>query len=179
MTDSELQQKRLIAALIDIAIAVGITVVFVIGSFAVVMIAGHSGGEGIGVMGYVGRILGFLGSVLNLGFVLGRDVLAGGNSIGKKTQGIRVVTTAGAGIGFVDSAKRNAFFAIGSLLGLVSSTLRLIPCLGDVVACLLTPLFWIGCVLSLVVAVIEVVKITQDPAGIRLGDNFAGTRVVR
>ena len=177
MTDSELQQKRLIAAAIDIAIAVGIMVVFWVGAFVFVLLAGSNSGSG--VLPYVGRVLGFLGALLSLGYILGRDVLAGGNSIGKKTQGIRVVTTGGAPITFVDSAKRNAFFAIGSILGLVSATLGLIPCLGDAVNCLLLPLRLIGLVVGLVVAVIEIVKITQDPEGIRLGDSFAGTRVVR
>ena len=178
MTDSELQQKRLVAAAIDIGIAFVVMLVFSVGAFVVAMVAGHST-EGIGVVGYIGRILGFLGSALGAVYVFGRDVLASGNSIGKKMQGIRVVTTGGGPIGFMDSAKRNLFFGIGSILGLVSSTLRLIPCLGDVVACLLTPLFFLGIGVSVVVAIIEVVKITQDPAGIRMGDSFAGTRVVR
>jgi uncharacterized RDD family membrane protein YckC len=120
-----------------------------------------------------------LGALVALGFVVGRDILAGGSSIGKKTQGIRVVTTAGGPISFMDSAKRNAFFAIGAAFGLLSATLRLIPCLGDAVSCLLTPLYVLGGLASLVVAIIEIVKIVQDPEGIRLGDNFAGTRVVR
>ena len=41
------------------------------------------------------RILGFLGSLISLGYILGRDVVAGDRSLGKKIQDIRVVTTAG------------------------------------------------------------------------------------
>jgi len=177
MKDSELQQKRLIAAAIDVVVALGIMVVFWVAAWAFVFLAGTAT-EG-GVLPYLGRILSFVGSLLSLGYILGRDVVMGGNSIGKKTQGIRVVTTGGASIAFVDSAKRNAFFAIGSILGLVSATLGLIPCLGDEVNCLLLPLMLLGLLVGLGVAVVEIVKITQDPEGVRLGDNFAGTRVVR
>jgi hypothetical protein len=48
-----------------------------------------------------------------------------------------------------------------------------------VASCLLFPLVLLGCLVGLVAAVVEVVKIVQDPAGIRFGDGFAGTRVVR
>jgi uncharacterized RDD family membrane protein YckC len=178
MTDSELQQTRLIAAAIDIGVSVVIMVGFWVAAFAVTMLTATATDSG-SAMSYVGRILGFLGSLVSVGYVLGRDVLVGGMSLGKKTQGIRAVTTAGAPIGLMDSAKRNLFFAIGSLLGLLSATLRLLPCLGDAVACMLTPLTVIGMVVGLVVAVVEVIKIVQDPQGVRLGDAFAGTRVVR
>jgi uncharacterized RDD family membrane protein YckC len=133
--------------------------------------------SGGGVMVYAVRVLGFLSSLVTVGYMLGRDVLGGGRSIGKKVQNIRVVTAAGQPIGFVDSAKRNAIFAIGSLLGLLSSTLQLVPCLGDAVACVLMPLTVLGGIASFVAAVIELVKISQDPNGVRLGDGWAGTRV--
>lgn len=176
MTDSELQQKRLIAAAIDIAVAVAIGVVFAVGAAAFGFMAGRSGSV---ALGYVMRVLGVLGALLGLGYVLARDVVAGGNSIGKKTQGLRVVTTTGSAAGALESVKRNAPLAIGSVLGLLSALLQLVPCLGDAVACLLTPLTWLGYLVGLAVAVIEVVKIVTDPEGVRLGDGLAGTRVVR
>jgi uncharacterized RDD family membrane protein YckC len=176
MTDSELQQKRLIAAAIDIAVAVAISLVFVVMVWVFTLVGTRTSSV---AMSYVVRVLGFVGALLGLGYVLARDVVAGGSSIGKKTQGLRVVTTSGAPAGLMESAKRNAFFAIGSLLGVLSATLGLVPCLGDVVNCLLTPLKVIGFLVALAVAVIEIVKIVQDPEGIRLGDGFAGTRVVR
>lgn len=176
MTDSELQQKRLIAAAIDIAVAVAISLAFVVAVWVFAFIGARTSSV---AMGYVMRVLGFVGALLGLAYVLARDVVAGGSSIGKKTQGLKVVTTSGAPAGLMDSAKRNAFFAIGSLLGVLSATLGLVPCVGDVVNCLLTPLKIIGFLVALAVAVIEVVKIVQEPEGIRLGDGFAGTRVVR
>ncbi len=176
MTDSELQQKRLIAAAIDIAVAVAIGVVFAVGAAAFGFMAGRSGSV---ALGYVMRVLGVLGALVGLGYILARDVVAGGSSIGKKTQGLRVVTTSGAAAGAMESVKRNAPLAIGSVLGLLSALLQLVPCLGDAVACLLTPLTWLGYLVGLAVAVIEVVKIITDAEGVRLGDGLAGTRVVR
>ncbi len=176
MTDQELQKKRYIAAAIDIAIAIAIGLAFGAMSTVLGIVVGRSGNAGP-VMLYAIRIVGFLGALVSVGYMLGRDVLGGGRSLGKKMQNINVVTAAGQPIGFMDSAKRNAIFAIGSLLGLLSSTLQLVPCLGDAVACLLMPLTVLGGVASLVAAVIELVKISQDPNGVRLGDGWAGTRV--
>jgi uncharacterized RDD family membrane protein YckC len=175
MTDQELQKKRYIAAAIDIAIAIAIGLAFgILG--AVVGFAGARSESSTAMM-YVARVLSFLGALVSVGYMLGRDVLGGGRSIGKKVQNINVVTAAGQPIGFMDSAKRNVIFAIGSLFGLLSSTLQLVPCLGDVVACLLTPLAVLGGLASLVAVIIELVKISQDPNGVRLGDQWAGTRV--
>jgi len=176
MTDSELQQKRFIAAIIDIVVAIAIAVVFGVLSWILSFVAIRS--ESM-ALGYLPRVLGFLGAAVSLGYVLGRDIVAGGSSIGKKTQGLRVVTTAGAPIGFMDSAKRNAIFAIGSAFGLLSATLGLVPCIGDAVRCLLLPLWLLGVLAGVVAAVVEIVKISQDPEGVRFGDAFADTRVVR
>jgi uncharacterized RDD family membrane protein YckC len=177
MTDSELQTKRLIAAAIDIAISIAIGFGVWIVSFGATFALGQASDSAIAM--YVPRVLGFGGAALQLGYVLGRDLLGGGCSLGKKFQGIRVVTLSGGEISFMDSVKRNAIFAIGSSLGMLASTLQLIPCVGDAVVCILTPLMALGVLISLVCVVIEMVKITSDPEGIRMGDAFAGTRVVR
>lgn len=179
MTDAELQQKRLIAAAIDIGIGFALGIVVGIGIFVfnivVVMAAGHDS-----VLGYwVPRILGFASTLISLAYMLGRDMLGGGRSLGKKTQDLTVVTAGGSPIGVVESVKRNAIFALGALLAMLSATLHLIPCVGGVLACLLTPLMLLGGLISILAAVVEIVKITQDPDGIRLGDQIAGTRVVR
>lgn len=176
MTDSDLQKKRFIAAVIDIVVAIAIWGVFVVVATIVGFAAARSEST---VMHYVPRVLNFLGAVIGLGYVLARDVIGGGTSIGKKTQGLRVVTTIGEPFGIMDSAKRNAIFAIGSTLSMLSATLGLIPCIGDAVNCLLMPLQILGGLVGLAMAVIELVKIAQDPEGVRLGDGFAGTRVVR
>ena len=76
---------------------------------------------------------------MTLAYILGRDLVAGDRSIGKKVQNIRVVTVTGRPIGSTESAKRNGIFAIGAALGAISATLGLVPCLGDVVKCLLLP----------------------------------------
>ena len=177
MTDRDLQQKRIVAALIDIAIAVAIWGVFAVLGTAATFAANKATGGGV-VATFVPRLLGFVGSLAGLGYILGRDMLAGGRSLGKQLQGIRVVTTSGMPIAFMDSARRNAPFAIGSALGLISATLQLVPCLGDFMACMLWPLMVLGGLVSLGVAIFEMIKISQDPEGIRMGDQMAGTRVV-
>lgn len=178
MTDRDLQQKRIIAALIDIGVAIAISLAFmIVGLVLGVGIGAATDGSGVG--GYVPRILGFLGSIISLGYILGRDIVAGDRSIGKKLQDIRVVTTAGAPITFNESARRNGIFAIGAALGFLSATLTLIPCLGDAVACMLLPLQLLGFVVSVGAAIYEILQITQQPEGIRFGDKTAGTRVIR
>src|SRR5215208_3287827 len=140
MTDRDLQQKRIIAGLIDIGVAIAISLAFMIASL--VLTAGIStvSSSSSAVGNYVPRILSFLGALISLGYILGRDIVAGDRSIGKKIQDIRVVTTTGGPIDFMTSARRNGIFAIGAALGLLSATLMLVPCLGDAVACMLMPL---------------------------------------
>jgi uncharacterized RDD family membrane protein YckC len=178
MTDRDLQQKRIIAGLIDIGIAVAISLAFMVVSLVLGVGLG-SATDSSAVSNYVPRVLGFLGSLISLGYILGRDVVAGDRSIGKKIQNLRVVTTSGAPITFMDSARRNGIFAIGAALGFLSATLQLIPCLGDAVACMLMPLTLLGMVVAVGAAIYEIVQITQQPEGIRFGDKTAGTRVVR
>lgn len=182
MTDQELQKKRLIAAAIDIGIGIAISLVFgclgaALGGAAGFAASRSDGATGSAVAGYLPRIIGFVGAVIGAVYVLGRDVFAGGRSFGKQTQGLRVVTLNGAPITAVDSAKRNLIFGVGSLIGLLSATIQLIPCAGDAVACLLMPLQLLVGLATLVAVGIELYKITQDPQGIRIGDQFAGTRV--
>lgn len=177
MTDRDLQQKRIVAGLIDIGVAIAISLAFMIVSL--VLGVGINAATDSGVGGYVPRVLGFLGSMISLGYILGRDVVAGDRSIGKKIQDIRVVTTTGAPIDFMTSARRNGIFAIGAGLSALSATLQLIPCLGDAVACMLMPLTFLGMAVAIGAAIYEMLQITQQPEGIRFGDRTAGTRVVR
>jgi len=178
MTDRDLQQRRYIAAGIDIAVVIAIGIVFAIVS----MVLGFaftqaSSTSMVGV--YLPRVISFLGSLVTLAYILGRDVVAGDRSIGKKVQNIRVVTITGTPIGFTESAKRNGIFAIGAALGVVSATLGLVPCVGAIVGCLLMPVFLLGMLVGLAAAIYELVLITQRPDGVRYGDQLAGTRVVR
>lgn len=183
MRNAELQQKRLVAAAIDVGIALAVALVFFVINL-ILNLGGALSTSGTdldlatGAALFLPRIVGFVGSLVLLGYLLGRDVLGGGRSIGKKLQGIRVVTTTGRPLSFADSAKRNAIFAIGSVLGCLSATLQLVPCLGDIVACLLAPLWILGFMVGLVAVVLEIVKIIQEPEGVRMGDQFAETRVI-
>lgn len=178
MTDRDLQQKRIMAGLIDIGVAIAIALAFMIMSL-VLGIGLGSATSSSAVSNYVPRILGFLGWLVCLGYILGRDVVAGDRSIGKKMQDLRVVTTTGAPINYMDSARRNGIFAIGAALAFLSAAFQLIPCLGDAVACMLMPLTLLGMVVTVGAAIYEMLQITQQPEGIRFGDKTAGTRVVR
>ena len=178
MTDGDLQQKRIMAALIDIGVAVAISLVFMIVSWVLTFALGSATDGGV-VSLYLPRLIGFLGSLASLAYILGRDVVAGDRSLGKKFQEIRVVTTGGGAITPMHSARRNGIFAIGAALGALSGLLGLVPCLGDIVNCLLLPVWVLGLVVSVAAAIFEIVQITQQPEGIRFGDKTAGTRVVR
>ena len=178
MTDRDLQQKRYLAAGIDIAVLLAIGILFLVVG-AILGFAFSSAGSTSLVGVYLPRVVAFLGALVSLGYVLGRDVVAGDRSIGKQTQGLKVVTATGAPIGFMESARRNAIFAIGSALHVISATLGLVPCLGAAVNCLLLPLYILGGLVSLAAGIYEILQITQQPDGARYGDKMAGTRVVR
>ncbi|HEY6546844.1 MAG TPA: RDD family protein [Vicinamibacteria bacterium] len=181
MRDADLQQKRLVAAAVDVGIAIALWAVFMLVSMVLGLGSSFASGDSglaTGAAVFLPRIVGFVGALVSLGYILGRDVLAGDRSFGKKLQKIRVLGPGGQPVTFVDSAKRNAIFAIGSVLTFLSATLQLVPCLGDAVACLLFPLWLGGALLGLVAVVLELVKITQEPEGVRMGDQFAQTRVV-
>jgi uncharacterized RDD family membrane protein YckC len=178
MTDRDLQQKRYIAAGIDIAVYIAIGIVFSI--LSMIMAFVFSSATSSSMVGtYLGYTITFIGSLVTLVYTLGRDVIAGDRSIGKKVQNIRVVTAKGAPIGPVESAKRNGIFALGAFLFVVYATLQLIPILGRLLACLLVPLLILGGLISLAAAIYELLQITQRGDGVRFGDQIAGTRVVR
>jgi uncharacterized RDD family membrane protein YckC len=176
MTDTALQQKRLIAAVVDIGVGLGIAVVVFIGSLILGLLLGMASSS---VASYAGRVLNLVGSLAILAYILGRDVMFDGRSLGKKTQDIRVVGGSGGPVTLEESVRRNAIFAAGSALAVLSTTLQLFPCVGDAVACLLTPLLLLGGLAAFAAAIVEIVRIIQDPGGIRFGDKFARTRVVR
>jgi hypothetical protein len=178
MTDRDLQQKRYIAAGIDIAVLIAIGIVFaIVGAVLGFAFTSSSSSSMVGV--YLPRVISFLGALVTLAYILGRDLTAGDRSIGKALQNIRVVTVTGTPIGFVESAKRNGIFAIGAACGVVSATLGLVPCLGDAVRCLLLPVWILGLLIGLGAAIYELIQITQRADGVRYGDQIAGTRVVR
>jgi uncharacterized RDD family membrane protein YckC len=174
MTDAQLQQKRLIAAGIDIGVVIALFILLGIGSFAMTCAASQV--EFLGTYGT--PIISLLVAVIGLGYMLGRDVLAGDRSLGKKLMNVRVVRVSGEPISIVDSAKRNALFAPFWALNVLTSLLQLVPFLGTCVACALTPLMILSWFAGLVAVIWEVVEITRQPDGARVGDRIAGTRVI-
>jgi uncharacterized RDD family membrane protein YckC len=94
--------------------------------------------------------IGHWAELLAAAYLLFRDGLGGGQSVGKRALSLRVIEReAGVGIGLVGSLKRNIVFAI--------------------------PLLNVGISAS----VFESVLLYFDEDGLRLGDRIAGTRVVR
>jgi uncharacterized RDD family membrane protein YckC len=179
MTDSDLQQKRLVAAAIDAALGVGIAIVFWTTDAAIASATGAAIGEATaGAVGYVQRLVSLIGATTGVAYVLLRDVLLNGRSLGKKMQGLHVVTSSGGPVGIPESARRNAIFALGPALAFVSALLGVVPCMGQALACLLFPLLILGGLATIALIATEIVKIVQDEDGIRFGDRFADTRVV-
>lgn len=179
MNDTALQQKRLVAAAIDIGIGLGLAIVLGIVSAIVGVAVGFTVGTTSTIGNFVMELWHFAAAAVCLAYVLGRDVLGEGRSLGKKTQDLKVLNGSGGVLTLEDSVRRNAIFALGSTLVALSTLLDLIPFVGGVLACLLTPLLVLGSLATFAAAIVEMVKIIQDPAGIRFGDQFARTRVVR
>jgi len=180
MTDAELQKNRFLAMAIDVGICIALGIVFGIVGFIVAFIPGFVGGV-------VQLLVSIIGGLVSCGFILFRDFILQKNSVGKHLMKIRVVSAAGGAISLVQSARRNLVFAIPSVIYLLISVLtgimRLLPGLGDIVAAIT------GCLTSVVALIVslavigftiwEIITITKDPAGIRWGDKFAGTQVVK
>ena len=174
MTDPDLQQKRLVAAAIDAGVLIAVCLLMsgllaVLG-FAVSqvdLVSGYGMGLAVVVM-----------ALACLAYVLARDVLAGGRSLGKKISGIRVVTETGAPIGLMESVRRNALFAPPFVLWVFTALIELLP-LGSCVTCLMLPLQLLAALVALAATIYEFVQIAQHPEGLRVGDKMAGTRVVR
>jgi uncharacterized RDD family membrane protein YckC len=175
MTDPQLQQKRLTAAAIDIGILVGFWMVL---SIVIVILSCSGVATRIEFLGTFGPpIIGTVMMIAGLGYVVGRDVMAGGRSLGKKMMGIRVITTEGTPVGMIESVKRNALFAPGPAIGVLLALVMLLPG-GGCIACLLWPLRVAAGLFSVGAVIWEIVQITQKPDGVRVGDDMAGTRVV-
>ncbi len=88
-------------------------------------------------------------------------------SLGKKVMKLRPVTLDGSPMDMVASIKRNWMFALGGIVQL----LMFIP----VVGWALIPV--VG-VISLILALIEIILVLTDPEGRRMGDKIANTKVI-
>ena len=111
--------------------------------------------------GAISMIIPVVGAIISTAYLLIKDGLFEGQSLGKKLMKLQVITTSGEKADFATSARRNVIFAIPSII-------MIIPILGWVIA----P------ILALIILIIEVLKVVNEPQGRRLGDNWAGTQVI-
>jgi len=113
------------------------------------------------------------GGIIGAAYMLLRDDLPvealGYKSVGKKLMNLSVVLEANptAKLDFPLSAKRNWMFAIGPIM----ATLTFLPVIGWVTNIIL------GFAL-LILGIMEVMKVFNDPKGQRMGDTMAGTMVI-
>ena len=114
-----------------------------------------------GALSWLVGFIPIIGPIIGAAYMLIKDGLFEGQSLGKKVMKIQVVSGEGGLADFMVSVRRNAIFAIPIVV-------MIIPLLGLILA----P------IISLVVVIIEVMKVVNDPKGIRLGDTWAGTQVV-
>ena len=112
--------------------------------------------------GLVSTIIPVIGAIASTVYMLTKDGLFEGQSIGKKVMKLQVVTIEGQKADYGTSVRRNIIFAIPTFI-------MIIPILGWIVAPFV----------ALAVMLIEVIKVTTDPQGRRLGDNWANTQVVK
>jgi uncharacterized RDD family membrane protein YckC len=175
MTDSNLQSKRLAAAGIDVGILFAMGVVMSIGVLGIGCVAGWTEVDFLAQYGPSMVIVVMV--ALQLGYVLGRDVIAGDRSLGKKLMKIRVVRDGGAPITVMDSVKRNMLFAPGLAIALLGAVLSLIPLVGCLMQCLLWGPRLLAGLFALCAVGWEIYQIVSQPEGIRQGDKMAGTRV--
>jgi len=114
-----------------------------------------------GVLSAVVSLIPIIGPIIGGAYMLVKDGLFEGQSLGKKVMKLQVVTGEDAQADFMVSVRRNAIFAIPILI-------MIIPILGWIIA----P------ILSLVILIIEVMKVVNDPQGRRLGDTWADSQVI-
>ncbi len=129
-----------------------------------------------GVLAGIVSAIPVVGGLIGALYMLLRDALPvealDHKSVGKKLVGLAVVPEGnpGARIGYVVSAKRNWMWAIGPVLAIPAH----IPFIG----LLLIPIYAILSLALFVLAVVETLKIFNDPQGKRIGDTMAGTMVI-
>lgn len=109
---------------------------------------------------YLVGLIPIIGAIIGFAYMLLKDGLLDGQSVGKKLLDLKVVTDHGVAT-YRDSVRRNLIFAIPSLF-------MLIPFVGQLVT---------G-ILEVIICVAEMVKVLNDPEGKRYGDIWAGTKVM-
>lgn len=114
-----------------------------------------------GVLQWIVALIPFIGGIIGAAYMLLKDGLFESQSVGKKLMKLQVVELSGKKADYLVSAKRNAIFAIPSLIAVI-------PLIGWI----------IGGILSLVVAIVEIVTVLNDPKGRRMGDKWANTQII-
>jgi uncharacterized RDD family membrane protein YckC len=110
--------------------------------------------------GALSFVVGFI-PILGAVYMLLKDGLFEGQSVGKMIMKTQVVTENGEKADFAVSARRNAIFAL-------PIAIMIIPILGWIIAPFL----------SLGIIILELIKVQKDPQGRRIGDSWAGTQVI-
>lgn len=113
------------------------------------------------LQGIVIAIIPVLGWLIAAAYMLLKDGLFEGQSIGKKLMKMRVIQVNGRKVDFAVSAGRNLIYAVPILIGMI-------PVAGPT----------IGGILALVVVIVEAVTLLVDKQGIRMGDKWAKTQVI-
>ena len=112
-----------------------------------------------------------IGGLVGIAYVLTRDGLAfdfmDGRSIGKKLMKLRPVRLDGQAMDLRTSVMRNWPLSLGSL----AQVLIFIPVIGWI----LIPFVGLA---GLVIVVIEIIRVVNDPEGRRWGDRLAATKVI-
>ena len=103
-----------------------------------------------------------IGTLVVAAYMLLKDGLFEGQSVGKKLMNLRVVTLDGKKADFDVSAKRNAIFVVPYII-------TIIPLIGWI----------IGGILSLVAAIVEIIAVVNDDKGRRMGDKWANSQVIK
>jgi len=179
MTDSPLQQKRLAAAAIDIGILIALQIVGAIGGAILKCLGNMSHVSLFATFGP--HVVDIVVSGIALAYVLGRDVIGGDRSLGKKLTKIKVVGPTGP-VTVIDSIKRNAIFspavAVTFLGALLSAVLSVFPFGSCIANCLIYggPSILAG-IAALIAGGWEIYQIVSHSEGVRTGDKIAGTRV--
>lgn len=164
MTDNQLQTNRFIAMAIDVGIAIAIAIVFIV--IGVAAAFAHL---------WLSRLVYLALGIVLCGFYAMRDCVLNGNSIGKHLMKIKVVSVTGGPISAVQSVKRNLVWTGSAVLSIVGQIVSWVPFL----SCLYSILMVVAGLAVLGYTAWEVYNIVTDPDGVRWGDKFAGTRVVR
>jgi hypothetical protein len=179
MSDPLLQQKRLAAAAIDIGVLMALYILTYIGGAILTCLGGMTQISLFSTFGP--HVVNVVMSAVMLAYVLGRDIIAGDRSLGKKLTKIKVVGPTGP-VTLMDSVKRNAIYspsvAVAFIGAVLSAILSIFPFGSCIASCLIYggPSLLAG-IIALVAGGWEIYQIVSHSEGVRTGDKIAGTRV--